>query len=95
MNAFNDYHIIAVAGNKAGMGVKAPEPVEQAMANPDPNKSKTITLSCGKLLTGVTVKPWSGIFMLRNTSSLETYFQVAFRVQSPWTINDEENPIMR
>lgn len=92
MNAFfNDYHIVVAAGNKAGMGVKALEPVEQAMANPDPNKSKTITLSCGKLLTGVTVKPWSGIFMLRNTSSLETYFQAAFRVQSPWTINDEEN----
>ena len=43
-------------------------------------------------MTGVTVKPWSGILMLRNTSSLETYFQAAFRVQSPWTIKDEENP---
>jgi hypothetical protein len=48
-------------------------------------KSKTITLSCGKLTTGVSVKPWTGIFMLRNLTSPETYFQAAFRVQTPWT----------
>jgi hypothetical protein len=91
-NFFQEYGIVVAAGNQAGMGVKALEPVETAMENPDPNTSKTITLSCIKLLTGVTVKPWSGIFMLRNTSSLETYFQAAFRVQSPWTIKDDENP---
>ena len=48
--------------------------------------TKTITLSCGKLTTGVTVRPWTGIFMLRNLKSPETYFQAAFRVQSPWEI---------
>ena len=52
----------------------------------DPLTTKTITLSCGKLTTGVTVKPWTGIFMLRNLKSPETYFQAAFRVQSPWTV---------
>lgn len=55
----------------------------------DPLKTKTITLSCGKLTTGVTVKPWTGVFMLRNLKSPETYFQTAFRVQSPWEITDE------
>lgn len=55
----------------------------------NPLESKTITLSCGKLTTGVTVKPWTGIFMLRNLSSPETYFQAAFRVQSPWEIRTE------
>ena len=55
----------------------------------DPQDTKTITLSCGKLSTGVTVKPWTGIMMLRNTTSPETYFQAAFRVQSPWTTKDE------
>lgn len=89
---FQNYKIIVAAGNKAGMGVKALPPVLSAMDNPAPNKCKTITLTCGKLMTGVTVRPWSGIFILRNTSSLETYFQAAFRVQSPWTIKDEENP---
>ena len=55
----------------------------------DPLKTKTITLSCGKLTTGVTVRPWTGIFMLRNLKSPETYFQAAFRVQSPWEIIDD------
>lgn len=48
------------------------------------------TLSCGKLTTGVTVKPWTGIFMLRNLSSPETYFQAAFRVQSPWEVTTDK-----
>ena len=52
----------------------------------NPVTTKSITLSCGKLTTGVSVKPWSGIFILRDTSSPETYFQAAFRVQTPWTI---------
>ena len=55
-----------------------------------PLETKTITLSCGKLTTGVTIKPWTGIFMLRNLSSPETYFQAAFRVQSPWTVKKED-----
>ena len=84
---FDDYEIIVAAGNDAGMGAKAVDPVYNAMG--DPQKSKTITLSCGKLSTGVTVKPWTGILMLRNSTSPETYFQAAFRVQSPWTMKDE------
>lgn len=55
----------------------------------NPLKTKTITLTCGKLTTGVTVRPWTGIFMLRNLKSPETYFQAAFRVQSPWEIINE------
>lgn len=86
---YHDYRIIIAAGNEAGIGVSALPPVLDAME--DPLKSKTITLSCGKLTTGVTVKPWTGIFMLRNLTSPETYFQAAFRVQSPWTINNPDN----
>ena len=85
---FDDYEVIVAAGNEAGMGAKAVEPVYRAMD--DPQRTKTITLSCGKLSTGVTVKPWTGILMLRNTTSPETYFQAAFRVQSPWTTRDAE-----
>lgn len=89
---YHDYEVIVAAGTKAGIGVEALPPVLEAMDNP--LESKTITLSCGKLTTGVTVKPWTGIFMLRNSSSPETYFQAAFRVQSPWTIKnpDGESP---
>jgi len=83
---YHDYNLLVAAGASAGIGVDALEPVQNAMGNP--LKTKTITLSCGKLTTGVTVKPWSGIFMLRNSSSPETYFQAAFRVQSPWTVHN-------
>lgn len=84
---FNDYKIIICAGTKAGIGLDALKPVLTAMDNP--LETKTITLSCGKLTTGVTVRPWAGVFMLRNLKSPETYFQTAFRVQSPWeVVND-------
>ncbi|MDR1776847.1 MAG: GIY-YIG nuclease family protein [Desulfovibrio sp.] len=82
---FHDYLVNVCAGTGAGIGVDALEPVLRSMD--DPLKTKTITLSCGKLTTGVTVRPWTGIFMLRNLSSPETYFQAAFRVQSPWEID--------
>ena len=86
---YHDYSINVAAGNSAGVGLSALRPVLESMEQP--LSSKTITLSCGKLTTGVTVKPWSGIFMLRNLSSPETYFQAAFRVQSPWEIESEDN----
>ncbi|TRO66953.1 GIY-YIG nuclease family protein [Christiangramia sabulilitoris] len=89
---FHDYEVLVAAGTQAGIGVEALPPVLNAMDNP--LKTKTITLSCGKLTTGVSVKPWTGIFMLRNSSSPETYFQAAFRVQTPWAIKnpDGESP---
>ncbi|GAB4421677.1 MAG: GIY-YIG nuclease family protein [Anaerolineales bacterium] len=89
---YHDYKVIVAAGPEAGIGVDALYPVLRAMG--DPLDTKTITLSCGKLTTGVTVRPWTGIFMLRNSSSPETYFQAAFRVQSPWTVinPDGQNP---
>ena len=85
---FHDYDVLVAAGPKAGIGLDALGPVKAAIGNP--LKTKTITLSCGKLTTGVTVPAWSGIFMLRNTSSPETYFQSAFRVQSPWTVRNQD-----
>lgn len=85
---YQDYTIIVSAGNKAGVGVgkSALKPVQEAIGRGI--KTKTIVLSCGKLTTGVTVKQWSGIFMLRDTTSPETYFQSAFRVQSPWVLHN-------
>ena len=53
-------------------------------------KTKSITLSCGALTTGVTVAQWSSIQMLRNLKSPEIYFQASFRVQSPWSIKNPE-----
>ncbi|MBN2136314.1 MAG: GIY-YIG nuclease family protein [Sedimentisphaerales bacterium] len=81
---YRDYQVVVAAGSAAGIGVEALPPVKHAMD--DPLQTRTITLSCGKLTTGVTVRPWTGILMLRNSSSPETYFQAAFRVQNPWVI---------
>ena len=81
-NFFNGYEIIVAAGTQAGIGAQALPPVLDAIGRGFDTKS--ITLSCGKLTTGVSVPQWCGMFMLRNTSSPETYFQTAFRVQTPW-----------
>lgn len=87
---YHDYTVVVAAGIKAGIGLAALPPVLKAMTN-NPLESKTITLTCGKLTTGISVKPWTGIFMLRNSSSPETYFQAAFRVQTPWVIKNPDN----
>lgn len=87
---YHDYAVVVAAGVEAGSGVEALQPVLEAMTD-NPLKSKTITLSCGKLSTGVSVKPWTGIFMLRNLSTPETYFQAAFRVQTPWVIKNPDD----
>lgn len=85
---YHEYNVNVCAGTSAGIGLSALAPVLEKMH--DPLESKSITLTCGKLTTGVTVRPWTGIFMLRSTSSPETYFQAAFRVQSPWTIKNPD-----
>jgi hypothetical protein len=81
---FHGYQVLTVAGPGAGIGLAALPPVREAIGHG--HDTKTITLSCGKLTTGVTVPQWSAILMLRNLNSPETYFQAAFRVQSPWSI---------
>lgn len=87
---YHDYRVTVCAGPEAGIGADALTPVLKAMNTPNALETKTITLTCGKLTTGVSVKPWTGIFMLRNTTSPETYFQAAFRVQTPWTIKNPD-----
>ena len=89
---WHEYKVIVAAGSQAGIGLDALPPVRQAIGSGF--ESKTITLSCGKLTTGVTVAQWSSILMLRNLKSPETYFQAAFRVQSPWSIKNPngDNP---
>jgi len=87
---YHEYDVVVAAGISAGIGIEALPPILAAMTD-NPLNSKTITLSCGKLTTGVSVKPWTGIFMLRNSSSPETYFQAAFRVQTPWVIQNPDS----
>ncbi len=89
---WRDYEVVVAAGASAGIGLEALPPVRKAIGSGF--DTKTITLSCGKLTTGVTVAQWSSILMLRNLKSPETYFQAAFRVQSAWSIKNPngDNP---
>ncbi len=83
---WHDYEVVVAAGASAGIGLEALPPMRAAIGSGF--DTKTITLSCGKLTTGITVPQWSSILMLRNLKSPETYFQASFRVQSPWSIKN-------
>lgn len=63
--------------------------VKNAMGD-NPEETLTITLSCGKLTTGVTVKPWTAVMMLAGSHNTDAkaYMQTIFRVQSPYTTLD-------
>lgn len=85
---WGDFDVLAVAGEHAGIGADALPPVKSAIGSG--YDTKTITLTCGKLLTGVTVPQWAAMLMLCNLTSPETYFQAAFRVQSAWTVKNPD-----
>ena len=80
---WHDYEVVVATGTPQVLDWKL---YHQCVMHKWWFSTKTITLSCGKLTTGVTVKQWSSMLMLRNLKSPETYFQAAFRVQSPWSI---------
>lgn len=87
---FRDFLIHVAAGNAAKMGAEAKAPVDKMLAKAAAAGKQTITLSCGKLMTGVTVPQWGAILILRTLKSPESYFQAAFRVQSPWTTKNDD-----
>lgn len=63
--------------------------VENAMGK-NPEETMTITLSCGKLTTGVSVKPWTAVMYLSGSHNTDAkaYMQTIFRVQTPYTTDD-------
>lgn len=85
------FEIVNVAGdgNPEDPNEEALLKVRRAIKNASLNDTYTITLSCGKLTTGVTVKEWTGVFMLSGSynTSASNYLQTIFRVQSPANIN--------
>ncbi len=58
------------------------------------NKVGTITLTCRKFLTGVTIKEWDSILILNDIGSAESYFQAVFRIQSAW-FDKEHNKVLK
>ena len=89
-DVFGQFEIVNVAGDgdEEEPSSDALEKVKKAIGD-DPDKTWTITLSCGKLTTGVSVKPWTAVMMLAGTysTSASNYLQTIFRVQTPANIN--------
>ena len=87
---FQHFKVVNVAGDgdQDEESRDALEAVEQAIGK-DPDATQTITLSCGRLTTGVSVKAWTAVFMLSGSynTAASSYMQTIFRVQTPATIN--------
>ena len=87
---FGQFKIVNVAGDgdEEEANEEALKKVEKAITD-KPHKTYTITLSCGRLTTGVSVKAWTAVFMLSGShnTSAAGYMQTIFRVQTPATIN--------
>jgi superfamily II DNA or RNA helicase len=86
---FKRYKIIVAAGDNDGECLKTLEIVKQAIYQVDNQIGDnagyigTITISCGKLNTGVTVPKWNSVFFLNECESVQTYWQTAFRAKNP------------
>jgi len=87
---FSQFQIVNVAGDgdEEEANQEALKKVEKVIGN-NPHETYTITLSCGRLTTGVSVKAWTAVFMLSGSfnTSASGYMQTIFRVQTPATIN--------
>lgn len=90
---FSQFGIVNIAGDgdEEVDSSDALAAVEKAMGK-HPEETYTITLSCGRLTTGVSVKPWTACFMLAGTYSTaaSTYMQTIFRVQTPAIIGGKQ-----
>ena len=89
-SVFGNFTMVNVAGNgdEDEENEEALQMVNKAIG-PEPDKTYTITLTCGRLTTGVSVKPWTAVFMMSGTfsTSAASYMQTIFRVQTPFTCN--------
>ena len=85
---FGMFQIVNVAGNgdEDEENTEALQMVNKAIGE-DPDETYTITLSCGRLTTGVSIKPWTAVFMMAGSfsTSAAQYMQTIFRVQTPFT----------
>lgn len=87
---FKDFEVVNIAGN--GDEEKPYDEALTLVRSSIKSYPKTITISCGKLTTGVTVREWTAVMMLSGSSSTSAsgYMQAIFRVQSPGYINGRQ-----
>lgn len=86
---FKEYEIIVAAGDGRSFeeeekDIKSNETSYKKVKDAISTFDKTITLSCGQLTTGVTVKEWTAVLMLTDIKSPSLYMQAAFRAQNPY-----------
>ena len=90
------FEIINVAGNNDDDETRsdALDKVKKKIGDV-PDQTYTITISCGRLTTGVTVRPWTAVFYLKGSenTSAATYMQTIFRVQSPYQYVDADGQL--
>ena len=105
---FSQYEIINAAGGKSGDDLSKEDLSDETFAKNKNdiikkiekvnsgkiNKKGTITLTCRKFLTGVTIKQWDSILILNDIQSAESYFQAIFRVQSAW-FDKQKNRVLK
>ena len=86
---FRHFTIVNVAGRSETdeQNENALDKVLKAIGD-NPEKTSTITISCGRLTTGVTVAPWTAVFYLKGGDRAATYMQTIFRVQSPYKTHE-------
>lgn len=86
---FRHFDVVNVAGRNETdeQNENALDKVLKAIGD-NPEKTSTITISCGRLTTGVTVAPWTAVFYLKGGDRAATYMQTIFRVQSPYKTPD-------
>lgn len=90
---FRHFEIANVAGD--GDEEQNEDDALKIVRNAIDNNQYTITLSCGKLTTGVTVKEWTAVLMLAGAYSTSAmgYLQTIFRVQSPAIIDGRQKEV--
>ncbi|MBM3455230.1 MAG: hypothetical protein FJX80_08790, partial [Bacteroidetes bacterium] len=86
---FSDFKVVVAAGNGQSFeeeenDVKGNETSYEKVKKAIRENEKTITLSCGQLTTGVTIKEWTAVLMLTDIKSPSLYMQAAFRAQNPY-----------
>ncbi len=82
---FSKFEVVNVAGNNDDESKDSALDAVLSAITDQPDQTRTITLSCGKLTTGTTVKPWTAVLYLKGSEDTKaaTYMQTIFRVQSP------------
>ena len=93
-----NYTVLNVAGNKVKKALNTVDKVKTIIADNEKEGQKTITLTVNKMLTGVTVKEWDTMIMLKSTRSAQEYDQAVFRIQNQYVkeeIDEQGNVLFK